>query len=320
MSRYLLLADGHFSRELCPSEIEAILRLALRLLGKNSALARRVAGYYGGKRSAHLAKAFGQASAGGPFDGFISLGDNFYDWDNLGLDSEEKAAEARELKHLLLDRFDLHGKKNIWVPGNHELGYLNSSLAPIGPSLPPAANFSCYREVYGPAYGIRRLSESFSVVWISTAHIETLAAGPQAGGEDENMAFLIRQREEELDFLSWTLEHLEGRFFFGVHDPGSLFSPRLSSILDRYLPKLAGSFTGHVHAEWLLKLAKLYRPGFRSAFKRYKVQFIPSIWGIVLPFFFWPVGAGWAELSIDGDRAEFLQRSIGADKRKRINL
>jgi len=319
MFKYLMLSDGHFSFKLCPAEIEAILRSTVNLLGEDSWLASRIIEHYDKQRLEHMWSAFTKAETFGPFDGLISLGDNFYDWDNLGLDSIAKLDEAKELKHRLLDHFSLHDKRHVWVPGNHDLGYLNCTFASCGPSYPPEKNFSCYRDIYGPTYGVKQLNDYYSAVWLSTVHIETLTAKPDKT-DDEKLEFLVAQQHEELEFLDETLENIEGRFFFGIHDPGSFLSPQLSAILNRHLDKLAGSFTGHLHAEWLLKLAKIYRPSFRPAFHRYKVQFIPSIWGIVLPFFFWSTGAGWAELNLNGERAELTQHMLGIKRVKRFVL
>ncbi|MFA6526590.1 MAG: metallophosphoesterase [Candidatus Buchananbacteria bacterium] len=319
MLKYLLLADGHFSNTLCPQEIEAIVRTASRLLGKGSSGAKKIARYYDDKRLTHMAGTFKQAGSCGPFDGLISLGDNFYDWENFGLGSAGTAEEARELKHRLLDYLSLHGKQHIWVPGNHELGYLNSSLSPRGPSLPAADNYYHYRDVYGPTCGIKRLNDCYSMIWISTANIENLFAYPDTINDEKNI-FLAAQEDEELEFLSWTLDHLKGKFFLAVHDPGSFLSPKLAMILDNHIGKLAGSFCGHFHADWLLKLAKIYRQDFRNAFQLYKIQFIPSIWGVVLPFLFKTSGAGWARLDIDDKRAELWQYRSGIKDAKRFVL
>ncbi len=318
MLKFFLIADGHFSWELSPTEIEVILRLVIKLLGKDSWPTKRLIKHYDKQRLAHMWAAFNQAKTCGPFDGLFSLGDNFYDWDDLGLNTESKLQEAKDFKHQLLHHFNLYDKRHIWVPGNHDLGFRNCSWSGNGPTLPPEANFSCYQDIYGPTYGVERLNDYYSAVWVSTTHIETLIAKPSKIA-DTKLDFLVERQHEELEFLDRTLKNLDGRFFFGVHDPGSFLSPQLTAILNRHLDKLAGSFIGHVHAEVLLKFAKL-RPGFRSAFNRYKVQFIPSIWGFVLPLLFLPIGAGFAELILIDDKAVLRHHTVGIKKVKEIVL
>jgi len=284
MPTHLLIADGHFSLKLCPTEVEAIRRIAVGLIGKEKPLAKKIVQHYEHQRLSHMWAALRQAEIAGPYQGLVSLGDNLHDWDNLGLDCEIKVQEAMLFKQRLLEIFCLHGQKQVWVPGNHDLGYLNCSWSMLGPTLPPPDNFANFQNIFGPVYGQENLSDYFTMIWLSTVHAEVLIAKP-GSLSDEQLDSLVKRQQEELAFLETTLEKLDGKFLLGIHDPGSFLSPQLTAILNRHLDKLAGSFTGHLHAEWLLKLAKLYRPSFRAAFNRYKVQFIPSIWGVVLPLF-----------------------------------
>jgi len=113
-----------------------------------------------------------------------------------------------------------------------------------------------------------------------------------------------------LEFLDEKLGKINGRFFLGAHDPGSFLSEPVRKFLDRHYGKLAGSFAGHFHADWLMKLAQLYRPSLSAVLRKYRVSFIPSIWGIVLPISFKATGAGWAELEIDGRDARITRHRI----------
>lgn len=308
MAKYLILADGHFSFTLRPAEIESLQRLAHGILGKNSLLARKLEGHFGKRQTNHLDCAFSQIDKYGPFDGLISLGDHYYDWESVGINSENKKIEAQELKKRLIDKFSLQDKHHIWVPGNHDLGFLNSSLCE-GPALPPAENFSCYQNIYGPASGLNQISDHFWTAWVSTAHIETFWTEPKLQN-DNAFAWLINRQNDELEFINEELEKINGQFFFCAHDPGSFLSPQVRKILDRWRDKLAGSFTGHLHADWLMKLNKLYRPKLYNAFNLYKVNFIPSIWGIILPISFRSTGAGWAELEISGRNSKITRHHI----------
>jgi len=172
MAKYLILADGHFSSTLRPSEIESLQRLALSILGHDSLLAEKLNKHYGRRQINHLDCAFSQIGDSGSFDGLISLGDHYYDWESVGINSSDKTIEAQKFKQQLINKFSLQDKHHIWVPGNHDLGFLNSSLSG-GPSLPSAENFSRYQEIYGPASGLNQISNNFWIAWISTAHIET---------------------------------------------------------------------------------------------------------------------------------------------------
>lgn len=308
MAKYLILADGHFSHTLRPAEIESLQRLAQGILGKDSRLAKKLSRHYGKHQLDHLDRAFNQMGNSGPFDGLISLGDHYYDWDSVGINSNDKIDEAQQFKNQLLNKFELDGKHHIWIPGNHDLGFLNSSFC-VGPTLPSIENFSSYQNIYGPASGLNQISDHFWIAWISTAHIEAFWIKSKQQ-TDKNYAWLINRQKEELEFLDERLEKINGQFFFGAHDPASFLSPPVRKVLDRHMDKLAGSFTGHLHADWLMKLNKLYRPKLYSAFNRYKVNFIPSIWGIVMPINFRTTGAGWAGLEISGHDARITRCHI----------
>lgn len=308
MAKYLLLADGHFSNTLRPSEIESLQRLAIGIFGKNSNLAQKITNYYGQHHQRHLDSVFDQITESGPFDGLISLGDHYYDWDCLGLDTEDKINEAKSFKQDLLAKFAITDDRHIWVPGNHDLGFLNSSLS-AGPSLPTEQNFSCYHDIYGPTFGLKQISEHFWNAWVSTAHMETFWAKPKINNRIK-LDWLIKRQQEEMSFLDEELEKIDGQFFFGAHDPGSFLSAPVVKILDRHHHKLAGSFTGHLHADWLMKLAKIYRPKLKNAFAKYRVHFIPSIWGIIMPITFRSTGAGWNELEINGRESKVTRQML----------
>ena len=69
-----------------------------------------------------------------------------------------------------------------------------------------------------------------------------------------------------------------------------------------------------------MNLAKLVRPSLKQAFNKYNIQFIPSLWGIIFPCFFWATGAGYGRLILNGDQAELENHFIGTPFRYRIKL
>jgi len=66
------------------------------------------------------------------------------------------------------------------------------------------------------------------------------------------------------------------------------------------------TLTGHVHARWLMNIINLARPKLHWIFKKYKIQMIPSVWGVDLPVpgLAWGPGAGWARLVIEENDEE----------------
>lgn len=320
MTKRLLISDGHFSLKVCPTEMEIILRSVLKVTGEQTALGEWISRHYEWQKAAHITAALEQSCANAPYDGLISLGDSLSGWNNVGLDlDDDDTKEALRYKDILVKKLGLTPDRQVWVPGNHDLGYYNCSFSSQGSDWPQANNFSSFAELYGPTYGSINLSAELSFIWLSTAHVETLNVKADKTA-DTKLDFLIKQQREELDFLSTALDQLSGKFILGIHDPGSFLSPQLQAILNPHLPQLVASFTGHLHAEWLLQFFKLVRPNFRSVMNKYRIQFIPSIWGVVLPFFFWPTGAGYAELEIAGPSAHLHLHTIGIKKIKTIFL
>ena len=318
MQRYLMISDGHLSLKICPSEIEVIRRCLTRLLGKNSQAGKAIDSHYDKHRDRHVRQTIDQTLLDRPYDGFISLGDNTMDWQYEGLATAEDIEEARHFRLLPENQLGIGRNRQIWVQGNHDTGWGNSTWC-IFRDHPDRSKFEIFEQVYGPSYGWRPLSDNFDFIWLSTVHVETLVARPGITS-DAKLDFLIDKQKEELQFLEKTLSETGKKFFLGIHDPGSFFSPQLQECLNHYRSRLVASFTGHIHAWWLMEFLKLFRPSFRPVLRKYRVQIIPSIWGVVLPFSFRPTGAGWAQLLLDDHHALLEIHSIGRRRPSTIKL
>lgn len=301
MQRHLMISDGHLSLKLCPSEIEFIRRYLTWLFGENSRAGQIIDRHYDRQREKHMRQTVDKALLDRPYDGFISLGDNTMDWEYAGLVTAQDIKEAKRFRLLPENPLGIGREQQIWVQGNHDTGWGNSTWC-VFRDHPDRRRFETFEKIYGPSYGLRPLSGVFDFIWLSTVHIETLVS--RVGVTSDNkLDFLIAKQKEELRFLEETLSATSKKFFLGIHDPGSFFSPQLQEILNHHRDRLVASFTGHIHAWWLMELIKVCRPSFRPVFRKYRVKFIPSIWGVVLPFPFWPTGAGWAQLLLDDHEA-----------------
>ena len=318
MQRHLMISDGHLSLKLCPSEIEVIRRYLIRLLGENSRAGQAIDWHYDQQRERHMRQTVSKALLDRPYDGFVSLGDNTMDWQYEGLATAGEIEEALRFRLLPEDQLGIGKDQQIWVQGNHDTGWGHSTWCNFR-DHPDRHKFEIFEQVYGPSYGLRPLSGVFDFIWLSTVHVETLVS--RAGiTSDVKLDFLVAKQKEELEFLERTLSQTSKKFFLGIHDPGSFFSPQLQEILNHHRDRRVASFTGHIHAWWLMEFLKLCRPSFRPVFRKYRVQFIPSIWGVVLPFPFWPTGAGWAQLLFADNRAQLEIHRIGRRRPWTIRL
>ena len=318
MQRHLMISDGHLSLKICPSEIEVIRRCLTGLLGKNSRAGQAVDCHYDKHRDRHVRQTVDQTLLDRPYDGFISLGDNTMDWQYEGLATAEDIEEARHFRLLPEDQLGIDKSRQIWVQGNHDTGWGNSTWCTFR-GHPDRSKFEIFEQVYGPSYGRQFLSDNFDFIWLSTVHVETLISRPETTS-DAKLDFLIDKQKEELEFLDRTLSETSKKFFLGIHDPGSFLSPQLQEILNHHRDRLAASFTGHIHARWLMEFLKIFRPSFGPILDKYRVQIIPSIWGVVLPFSFRPTGAGWAQLLFDDNRAQLEIHRIGRRRPWTIRL
>jgi len=318
MAKILMIADGHLSLKINPDEIEVILRTVTNTLGEKNIFSRLLHDHYDRQRESHLKKALSQAVKKDDCEMIISLGDLTPGRNYGGIIDPEAYDEAIHFLSLLAEISGVSPSDIIKVPGNHDLGYHYSTWA-WGSTWPDSTNFEAYKKAYGSLYGYRLLTPEFMFIYLSPVHVETLAYRP-GKISDEKLDFLITKQTEELEFLEQTLAQNGQLFFLGIHDPGTFISPQLEAVINPHRERLVASFTGHVHAQWVLDFIKMFRPSFRPAFKKYRLQFVPSIWGAVLPFLFWPTGAGWGRLILDGGKADLELRQFDSPKINPIAL
>lgn len=79
-----------------------------------------------------------------------------------------------------------------------------------------------------------------------------------------------------------------------------MLSRRLRKILAPHRDRLLVTLSGHLHARWLASGINAFRPRLRKIFERYRIQMVPSIWGIPVPGL-GNIGSGWAALEIKDD-------------------
>ena len=314
-ARAILTSDGHFSPRICPAEAECFRRWLIGMsdvfLGRVNVASLSVDMFYESQRQRHtdlVVDEIKKEKRKKPFDFLIDLGDLGSGVGSTAI-SEKDENETSNTKNGLLKIAGVPEDHAIFVTGNHDTGTTHTWGTDSTP--PNEDQFSRVRRVVGPTHGCMQLSDEFHFVWLSTIHAEWLFAQSMQLSLSQ-LDFVDGKSREELDFLEETLAHIEGKFFLGIHDPSSFLLPRLQRILGHNRQKLAASFTGHIHAEWLMELLKLMRPAIGRATKEFNIQFLPSVWGAILPvpFLIVPTGAGFAELLLEGQTATLIPHIV----------
>ncbi|MFA6422279.1 MAG: metallophosphoesterase [Candidatus Buchananbacteria bacterium] len=303
---FLIIADMHYSISGQMAEATWILKWFGGLFPKFARRCEQGA-------AIHIKETLREAAEHGPYAAGIDLGDRTHgSHKDTGLKTKHAADEARGALQILKDVFN--GLEFFLVPGNHDKGWHLSSFTRWGNGY-LQDSLTKYREIYGPLYGITSLTEEVNLIWLSSEpfffdYKRSIRFGKGKREEKKSRERLQLLRSElaiQLDFVKNQLANVanhDRKFILAVHEPSTLLSPQLQSILDEHRDRLIVTLTGHVHARWLMNLLKLFRPALHRIFSRYKIQMIPSVWGIDLPVpgLAWGPGAGWAKLTIEDGR------------------
>lgn len=310
MRQFLITTDIHFSKEFMEEA-----RWFLKWIGCWIPPAFTARYRFG--PATHILRTLQEAIEYGPYQGIIDLGDRTHGSPkDRGLDSEHAIQEARDSLRLLLGAFpDVQSQNLHLVPGNHDLGWALSSFTRWGGGY-QQTSIARYREVYGSLFGANQLSDNVVLVRIASEPFffdykrpDRFKKGERRERVKRRLELLRNELAIQMSFLEETLEGIRQRgqkFILAAHEPSALLSPKLRELLDGpkespHLDRLLVTLTGHVHARWLMNLINLVRPKLTWIFKRYKIQMIPSVWGVDLPVpgLAWGPGAGWARLTLE---------------------
>ncbi|MFA6410558.1 MAG: hypothetical protein WCW26_03220 [Candidatus Buchananbacteria bacterium] len=261
----------------------------------NTDIAERWTTYWDQKKRTYVHQALGQIAKLNEteFDEVVLLGDDVNGHQDQGLVTKTNAKEGRKILQILVRFFQ---RRPIKVPGGHEPGYILASgaLGQIGISQ---ESLKTYHQIFGQLFGARTLAPGLTLVWL---YYEPFMVRKRWHHLFKKTQLVWHQKEQkkELAFLAKTLKSTNGKFILAVHDCGALMSPKLQKVLEPYRDRILVTLCGHFHGRWLANLIYYFiNRGLKRVTGRYRVQIVPSIWGVV--FGFWHLGAGCIEMEID---------------------
>gem|GEM_PF-2150047 len=306
MKQYLITTDIHFSIDKIMGEAEWFLGWFGHYFPKFAKRCNQGAAF-------HIQETFLEASKHGPYCGLIELGDRTHGTEkDTGIDTPHAIKEANCALELLKNSFPEIPPQCLYlVPGNHDLGWALSSFTRWGNGY-LQKSLAQYRQIYGPLFGANKIGDDTVLIRLTSEPFfydykdpKVFKNGDGPLKAKQRVRLLRSELETQLAFLKSTLEAISAndqKFILAVHEPSALLSPKLRAALDPYRDRLLVTLTGHVHARWLMNSINLVRPKLNLVFAKYKIQMIPSVWGIDLPVpgLSWGPGAGWARLTFEG--------------------
>lgn len=304
--QFLIIADMHFAIEKAKKDNRQILhKLGDMIPTLNQ---RRMSG-----ASSHIQKTFREAANYGPYEAIIDLGDRTHGTpDNTGLICSHSVNEAFEAIKLRKESFpEIPDNLVCQIPGNHDLGWALSSFARKGDGY-LKKSLASYRKIYGPLFWMKELTSEINVIGISSEPFLYDYNQPKKfkNGENEKeiktrILLLKNELALQLSFIKNSLQEIKQKnkkFILAVHEPFAMLSPKLQALIEPYKERHLVTLAGHVHARWLMNILNFTMPqNSLPIFKRYKIQMIPSVWGIMIPSIPWGIGAGWARIVIEDD-------------------
>jgi len=269
----------------------------------------------------YIRQTFLQIAKSGPYNEVVVLGDQANGHKDQGMVTDLSRQEGRTIKRIIRKFFG----RLIALSGGHETGWILASGA-WGQGGISQQSLEAWQEIYGSMYGAKKIAPGLNLIWLSSEPFMIRKKWKHCF-RPEQWDWLLTQRQTELAFLQDTLKRTnKDRFVLAIHDSSALLSPFLQQVLEPYRDQLLTTLCGHFHARWVANLyyyCHFANRRFKEAAWKYKVQVIPSIWGIVVatPLGFWHPGAGWAELLIrKGGEISLLIHYLSRRKTKTIEL
>ncbi len=269
----------------------------------------------------YIYQAFLEIAKNGQYDETIVLGDQVNGFQDQGMVTKLSQKAGLRIKRILEKKFG----QFISLSGGHETGWILATGAwgKVGISK---KSLEAYREIYGEMHGIKQIAPSLNLVWLSSEPF-LVSQKWKKYFQSEQLDWLNRQKQAEILFLKKALQKNNDKFILAIHDSSALLSSNLQQALKPYKDRLIVTLCGHFHARWLANIyyySRLLNRKFKAVAKAYKIQIVPSVWGIIIatPLGFWHPGAGWAELMINltSQKAYLHIHYLSKHRSKKIDL
>jgi len=274
------------------------------ILGFSAIRARLMLASWQMEKKARVDKALNQAQAenqGEVIGGIILAGDMVHGDRTKGIKTRWAKREARHLLSLVAQTFSVKRKDIFCIADTHGTGWIEATGDIRRQGGPSRASFKAHTKVFGPFCNKRELNEHFMLVCIASEPF-LISEQNRHRYRPKQWRLLDGEQKRELRWLKQTLESNNKQIVLLVHDPGALVCQDLQKVIDRHYDRLALTICGHLHARWYAWLLKtFYRRDLKAVCQKYKVEVVPAIWGVVLPWFFTP-GAGRAKLVLMGKK------------------
>jgi hypothetical protein len=328
--RILLLSDIHYihpKNRVPIDDVKWVLRIAeslsdfARWFWFKTTIAEKLKNAWYKVNRRYIYKALYRIKLDGPYDEAVVLGDQINGYQDQGMVTPLAKKEGRVIRNIIKKLFG----HMIALSGGHDAGWILASGA-WGSIGITRESLDAYQQIYGEMHGARKLCFGLTLIWLSSEPFMVRKRWNKYFRQKQ-LDWLRQKRQIELAFLENALRELDGKFILAVHDSGALLCPELQNIINRYQYRLLVTLCGHFHARWTANIyywLNFANRKFRFASWRYRVQIVPSLWGIVIstPLGFWHPGAGWAELLINltSKKASLYIHYLSQRKTKKIDL